>query len=302
VGYLADVEVAETLPADEPVAWRETTKRTLGDARHLWIVFLAIEIPLVLLCLFLGLTNSEFFVDSLITVPLRFLMWLLAVLIISVKSASLIASERTHQTLDVLCTSPMTGREIVLQKFRGVRRLIFALWVPFLTISLFVPWWAELQGRRYQYTADRLSTGLYLVCAVLAITIYFPLIAWLSLLIGLRLKTQIRAIIGSMAAIAAWCIAPRVFLVLPAAMMSNAMRTTEDVSYWASAIQLTSLLSPATIVFINEGGGLGDYPGPWVSIWLNFGFYGVALVILRTICLKNADRWLGRTIAIEDGG
>ena len=138
-GYLADGEVADILPADEPVAWRETAKRVLGNARLIWLSLLIVEVPLSALCILLGFTEN--YMISMITGPMRFLMWLLAVLVISVKSASLVAGERTHQTLDVLCTSPLTGREIVLQKFRGVRRMIWALWVPFMTVALFVPWW-----------------------------------------------------------------------------------------------------------------------------------------------------------------
>src|SRR5262249_34230064 len=41
------------LPGDRPVAWRETAKRSLGKARYLLRVFLAIEIPVATLCLML---------------------------------------------------------------------------------------------------------------------------------------------------------------------------------------------------------------------------------------------------------
>jgi len=293
VGFLADGEVAESLPADEPIAWRETTKRVLGDAKHIWLLLLIVEVPLIALCLLMG--HAESYMTSLITAPLRFLMWLLAVLVILVKSASLVAGERTHQTLEVLCTSPLTGREIVLQKFRGVRRIIFALCLPFLTVSLFVPWWVERQAQYYRHVVDNFSTRLYMVCAVFSIAIYFPLVAWLSLMIGLRFKTQIRAIIGSMAAIAAWCIAPLVFIVLPLVIMADSFgRTSAGSDDWKIFIELASLLSPATIIFINEATALHEYPGPWLSVWLNFAVYGAVLVAIRATCLKNADRWLGR--------
>jgi hypothetical protein len=53
---------------------------------------------------------------------------------------------------------------------------------------------------------------------------------------------------------------------------------------------------------MNEVSGLHEYPGPWLSVWLNFAFYGAALVAFRALCLKNADRWLGRATGIEDRG
>jgi len=301
-GSADDEQIDESLPGDEPVAWRETSKRFLGDARHLWLAVIITVVPLVFLGFILGM-SSEAFMASMITGPMLFFMWLLAVLIISVKSASLIAGERTHQTLDVLCTSPMTGREIILQKFRGVRRLIMALWAPFLVVMLFGPWWVQRNSVRFgSYYVDRFSAPLYLFCAVLSIAVYFPLVAWLSLLIGLKLKTQIRAIIGSMAAIAIWCIMPLVFIVLPLAILAESTgRFSGGTKLWEEAIKLLSLLSPATIVFANEASGLHEYPGPWTSVWLNFAVYGTALIVIRRTCLRNADRWLGRTTGPSGG-
>jgi hypothetical protein len=137
------------------------------------------------------------------------------------------------------------------------------------------------------------SAQLYLVCAALSVVVYFPLVAWLSLLIGLKVRTQVRAIIGSMGAIAAWCIAPLVFIVMPLAIIVNAYRMSGS-SDWNSVTELASLLSPATIVFVNEVEGLNQFQNPWLSLWFNFAVYGAALFAFRAICLKNADRWLGR--------
>ena len=290
----------ELLPSDEPVAWRETTKRVLGHARYMWRIVLVAEIPLIMLCGLIGASNT--FSVGLVAAMMRFVMWVLAVLVVSVKSASLVAGERTQQTLDVLCTTPLTGREIVLQKFRGVRRLIVALWVPFLTMSLFVPWWAERHGNRNPNWDSRFSAFLYLVCSALSVGIYFPLVAWLSFLIGLKVRTQIRAIIGSMAAIAAWCIAPLVFIAMPLAIMMDAMGLASGGKYWKYVIQFVSLLSPATMVFMNEVVGMSEFSGPWLSVFLNFAGYGAALVAIRAICLKNADRWLGRAEGKKDRG
>ena len=64
---------------------------------------------------------------------LLFFMWAMAVMIVAVQSSSLIAGERSHQTLDVLCTTPLAGRDILLQKITGVRRLMILLWFPMLT-------------------------------------------------------------------------------------------------------------------------------------------------------------------------
>jgi ABC-type transport system involved in multi-copper enzyme maturation permease subunit len=136
--------VAETdpdlLPADAPIAWRETTKRSLGRARYLIRLLIFIEVPLLLFCGLLVVSEMVsrdygFIPRALVTMVI-ILLWLLAVLVVAVQSASLIAGERSHQTLDVLCTTPLSGRDIVLQKFASVRRLILVLLVPFFTLFL----------------------------------------------------------------------------------------------------------------------------------------------------------------------
>src|SRR5262245_6134362 len=38
------------LPAESPIAWRETTKRSLGQARYLFRILLFIEVPLICFC------------------------------------------------------------------------------------------------------------------------------------------------------------------------------------------------------------------------------------------------------------
>src|SRR5262249_36930261 len=46
----------ELLPADKPITWRETTKRSLGRPRYLFLILLVIEVPLLIVfaLLFLG--------------------------------------------------------------------------------------------------------------------------------------------------------------------------------------------------------------------------------------------------------
>jgi hypothetical protein len=223
-----------------------------------------------------------------------FMFWGLAVLIISVQAASLIAGERSHQTLDVLCTSPLTGREIVLQKFRSVRRMILMFLVPFATIVAAEACVRETVAHKTNWMHENFNAPLYLACSVLTLAIYLPLVAWLSLAIGLKVRTQVRAMIGSLAAIVAWCVVPFVIVVLPLAITFRGSGPSPDA--WLTC---SMLLSPASILFWNEteseflGREFGEFI--WVPIVLNFGAYFAALVFFRWTCLKNADRWLGRT-------
>lgn len=274
-----------SLPENDPVAWRETTKRSLGRARYLFRIFLAIEIPLAMVCALIAILESGTDLEALSLI--LFLLWIVATLIVSVSAASLIAGERSHQTLDVLATTPLTGREIVQQKFRGVKRLIVVLLAPFLTLFLFHASWStgvssNPGGQWYR----EFDPTRYLVCSMLSVGIYLPLVAWLSLFIGLRVRSQARAIIGSLGAIVGWCILPFVFIFIPFVILTN---RSSDATFLL-------LLSPATIIPLNEFREIEficDFP--WVAVVFNFLIYGGALLVLRAVCLCYADQYLGRT-------
>ncbi len=75
-----------------------------------------------------------------------FCLWILAALIVSVQASCLISGERSRQTLDVLLTSPLSGRDIVLEKMQGIRRLTWVLSACFMTIFLFEVWWYASVG------------------------------------------------------------------------------------------------------------------------------------------------------------
>jgi hypothetical protein len=273
------------LPDVEPVAWRETTKRSLGRARYLFRIFLAIETPLAVICLLVATLGGDADLEG--ASMMLFLLWVVAALMVSVSSASLIAGERSHQTLDVLATTPLSGREIVLQKFRGVQRLMIVLLVPFVTVFLFHAWWRSGVTSNLGYGRE-FDLALYLTCSALSVGIYLPLVAWLSLFIGLRVRTQARAIIGSLGAIVGWCILPLVFIVMP--VMILLIRGPGR----PGGASLT-LLSPMMIIPFNEFIALKELADhPWLVVGVNFLGYGVVLLTLRHACLKNADRFLGR--------
>ncbi len=289
------------LPTDQPIAWRETAKRSLGRGRYLFRILLFVEVPLVMFCgLLLAIdyvSDQHEYVPRVLVVMMILMLWVLAVLVVSVQSASLIAGERSHQTLEVLCTAPISGREIVVQKFRGVWRLILVLHVPFITLFLCEACLRESSAHRHRGSSDDFTPLGYLLSSVLTVAIYLPLTAWLSLAIGLRVRTQARAMIGSLAANVGWWVAPFIFCVMPLSIM---MRGSSD----DGLLACVTLLSPATVVFWNEiefnflKHTFGEFV--WLPFFLNFAGYGIAIAFFRALCLNNADRWLGR-VAGEEG-
>ncbi len=275
------------LPGDEPVAWRETAKRSLGKAQYLMRVFIALEIPVTVLCaLIVGWANRGDVLGALL-VP----VWVIGVLILAAQSASLIAGERSHQTLDVLCATPLAGADIVRQKFRSVRRLMLVLAIPLFTIFGFesaLRWRLPEQVFSANAPVREFDLPLYLVCSTLSVAVYLPLVAWLALGIGLKVKTQARAILGSIAAIAAWCFAPVLLVEMPLSILFG--NQNGDLLR-----EFSRMLSPVSIIGANEHAFRFNLSGaPWTAVFVNFLGYGAALVVVRHLCFKNADRLLGR--------
>jgi hypothetical protein len=274
------------LPEDEPVAWRETAKRSLGKAQYLLRVFIAIELPVAAICVMAIFASLNAGPLQMLLLPVG----VVSVLIVSAHSASLIAGERSHQTLDVLRTTPMLGRDIIRQKFRSVQRLMLVLLVPFLTVFFFEcsmrwrmpsPYAYAMPGSRREF-----DLPLYLTCSLLTVGVYLPMFAWLSLYIGLRVKTQTRAIVGSLIAILAWCVAPLLFVAMPLGIMFHPARD--------GGFGFVFLLSPASIMAFNEEGHWGEFGNrAWLAVILNFAAYGLILAWLRKKCYQHADRLLG---------
>jgi ABC-type transport system involved in multi-copper enzyme maturation permease subunit len=286
--------VGGSLPVDEPVAWRETAKRSLGTTRYLVRLFIALELPTAALCLIL-------IVAALNSGPLTmvlFLLWIISALFIAVQSASLIAGERSQQTLDVLCTTPLSGRQILLQKFRSVRRLMYVLAVPIATLVAFecgMRWrMAPIHWRGIQHEFD---LALYVTCSILSIAVYFPLIAWLSFLIGLKVRTHARAIMAATATIVVWCVAPIFLVTIPLEILFGHPGRLDR-----EFINCSTLLGPATIIPINEFSELPEFGSPWLAVCSNFLVYGALALLFRTMSLDNADRWLGRSSDLDFTG
>ena len=139
-GNIVLIKDKMTLPDMEPVAWRETTKKSLGKPHYIFRVFVLVLVPTSFLG-FLVISDSSRGGGNGSAALLVFGLWTLTTLVLSVQGANAISTERSSQTLEVLLTTPMTGRDIVRQKTKALRRLTQALAVVFLTIFAMEVWW-----------------------------------------------------------------------------------------------------------------------------------------------------------------
>ena len=285
------------LPDQKPVAWRETGRSLTGSTRYQFYMFLLTMVPLVLLCLWV--TNSEENVgwsfDMLVS--MHFLLWIAAALIVSVKSASLFSSERSRQTFDVLMTTPMETRDILRQKMSSVRQLILFLMLVFFTLFLFEASWRDEQTRfanaRYWGLRDY-STPTYLACCALTVTIYLPMIAWVSLAIGLRSRSHVRAIFGSVICLFLWCIGPLILVGIIATLIRQAPN---------NGLIWLVLGCPAAIIPFNEFSDLDEFAASTiVPVIANSMLYGTILFVVRAWCLQTADAAIGRPARANASG
>lgn len=264
------------LPEEHPVSWRETRKKSLGTVRYLFRILVAIEIPLLAILTWTvdaGISERRQTDDVLLA-----MLWPVSLLLVVVHASSLIAGERTKQTLDVLLASPMPGRELVRQKFHSVGRLIVVLCVPFWTI-----FGLEWRTRDYSpYWPD--NSGLNMICGAAAPVVCLPLAGWIAMWSGLRFHRQVRAAFVAIVLVAAWALVP--WLLFNEVWFGFGSSGTQP---WFT------LLSPAGIVLRERSTSLGSLPGHgWPIVAGNFLVYVGCLWWIRRQCLKNADRYLGR--------
>ncbi len=163
----------DLLPRHNPVRWRETQKKSLGTFRYLFRVFVAVEAPVLIAIQWIRGTAP---LDDSTMTGLLFVIWTATALLISVYAASVISEERSRQTLAVLAACPLSTRQILKEKLAGLHRMIAILVVPFVTIFLFEHWW---YGR---------SPPGYLLFSLLTVAAYLPVIEWVGLAAGLRIR------------------------------------------------------------------------------------------------------------------
>ena len=197
------VKDPDRLPLADPVAWRETTKKSLGKVRYLFRIFVLLEVPTLFITalVVIGARNHRRGQVEEISV-LILILWGVALLALCAHSVNVIASERVSNTMDVLLTTPMTGWQIVREKLRATKRLLVMLVLPIVTLLLLELWW-ELGDRR-----NTLTPFWCFVASATALVVYLPLYNWLSLYLGLKIKHRLRAVVVALLTVVAWNVLP----------------------------------------------------------------------------------------------
>ncbi len=265
-----------TLPGDEPLYWRERCKRALGRTHHLMRIVALLEIPTVLAVVLMVTAGSPRFRNPL--GGFVDFLWIVAVLIVAIRTVGVWPLERSRGTLDVLLTTPLSGRELVDQAMRGVRRTMIAVAVPIATVQL-ATFFVQPPGPGRWY---------YLMGSALALVSVLPLAAWASMLIGLRMRSQLRATL-------AVGVLLFVSITVPSGLFPiNYSRGHVDWLPVRAAIDPALLISmPQSVLTTDAVEPGGAFTVAFIlsalCAWQRFGTW-----LLRRSCLRNVSKWLGR--------
>jgi ABC-type transport system involved in multi-copper enzyme maturation permease subunit len=259
--------VAVDLPGDRPVAWRAARWRSLANPRYL----VRLLLPVAVLSLIVGLVHP---------------MWQAALLgaaclLMAAVAAAQVAGERDGETLDVLLTSGISPRSLVLQKMTALRQLHLGLAVVLLLPAM-VLWWfgpGAFPHRRSGWEPWVVLVGIVMLP---------PLAAWGGTLAGLLVARRGRAVAFAALGLAVWWLGLPFLIVVFAVLTDQTNRTSE-------AVMLVS--SPITIQVANGEGVMGSHPfDKWQVAIAGFAVISnlAYLIFLRHLALHLAERCLRR--------
>jgi len=205
-------------------------------------------------------------------------------LTLPIQSANAVASERINERLGAILTTPLTAREILDEWLAPVRR-----WTQFLVRPLVVIFAVEALVKLTMHTSDWTDTALYLGLSLLTVWIYPGLALWLCLWIGLRIRNQVRALMTSLLIVVAWC-------VVPLFVSSYLVETGLLREVWNEPLRF---VSPTAVIGVTEAIGRRTSGAPVTNdliilAFIQLGLAALLMWIFRRICLRNADRYLGR--------
>lgn len=285
----------ESLPDMDPVAWREKSRRSLGSLRHIVRTIMLVWIP-VLLVIF-GIIGAKGDLHASLqgqnvedlTMLLMF-MWPIALLLILVSGVKLIASERTAESLDILAATPISGRDIVLQKMAGLRVFMGVLMGAFIMVFLAEGWLEHLGlGRQY---VDVIGFLVYLLFSTLTVLVYFPMFAWLAMWCGLKYDKRIKATMLALLYALIWIVLPVVVNLLADIlgiwgvenhfMMCFALAISPALMFVVTELELSSFISTD-----------GDILLLLIGV-IHFVLHCGVLLVLRSICLSRSEGYIGR--------
>ena len=310
-----------SLPDEKPVAWLEKTRRAVARPHYLIRILVVTMVPTVFFCIFVlalsksGPVHEAFAVASI-------LIWPPLLLFLTILGAGTFSMERASQTLDVLVTTPLPTRQILREKVSALWRVALVLTLPLLVV-LACDAWVRVDGMRWlpeyavhwaynNQTRNVVNAGtrisdlgalVYLIFTPLTLLTYLPLAVWVSVWVGMRVRSRTRA---AMLAIF-WLAMIVAFPFLIAAPIILAIEinggNVDTSTHWAMDIMMASPVLAVPTLEVGQlpfnATPLVELGGPWLILALHFLFLGSLAWLVRAWCYRRADQLLGRVAPVS---
>ena len=267
------------LPDKEPLLWREKQRRQLGNPRYLIRWLLVVE-TLAMVTAFLIVDSSGREIMPLV--------WIIGMLIVVAQSSNLIVSERLSQTLDVLLTTPLSGAEIVSQKARSLAPLLIVVASPILTLSLMT---ALADSLIHINDIRSISSHLLFLRDAMNLIIFLPLAVVIGLAIGLSARSRSAATMKSIGVVVLWWAIPYVLWATFGwnDTGSHFTRIRGGTVPWWIHLGPSGVIAPDQVT---ESFCISSS----LAYWFTVVTYAVIVLVLYLLCLRRADRSLGRAV------
>lgn len=248
------VKDSNSMPAFDPIAWRERTRKSLGKARYLFRVLTVLEVPTIFICGLAAISSSATGFAGLRV--LLTMMWVLAALVLIVKASTAISSERARETIEPLLSTPMTAAQILGEKIAGMRRLMIVLSIPILTINLtllllHVDMGQMLRAGGLAYVVVFVSYSLLTLAGTFTVML---LLSWVSAGVGMRFHSQMKSVLISVTLSAVWILVPLLGASLLWSISAGGSRfsSISGMNVYSTAVAVPLALTPAGPLVMNE--------------------------------------------------
>jgi ABC-type transport system involved in multi-copper enzyme maturation permease subunit len=270
----------KSLAGMRAVAWREMNRTPLARLpAQILVVFLIVTS-------LLWLAQPEYFIrppDNVILV--HFCLMLISALLMTSIGSRTFTSERERETMDLLLTTPLSTEEILRDKLAAASRIRTFLMLVFVGLMAVRLLSTDYENNRQPYAPD---PAVYAVSSLLYCYLHLTFCTWISVMFSLILKTQMRAMIGSLLVILGVCFGTLMVLLI----LMTLFGIWDD-----GSIPNPALISPFFVYVSNElmeVQRLSRGIAPEITVSLNLLGYSAVVLGLQTVVRLKAGEWLGR--------
>lgn len=265
--------------AFRPIFWRERLAMPLLRKRYLSTALMLLAVT------YIGVVRNARSLNYVEEAALLTLGSLVIALLLMVSLATRIFTrERDQQTLESLLVLPLSNNEILKEKMGPLQIAVWWLLSPIMLVtclSLFQSSLAKYHDGRFVYFTCMLSHGV----------LYLHLVKWISLYFGLRMKSNMKAMVASLGTIVLLCVGP---IAISVTTMISLGSTPDDGMFWfySSPVIVPMLGAFRDLHELYERNSMPN--SGLVVIFINLSIYFGVMSVVKKQTLKQLPKLLNR--------